>query len=138
MTDSKTACTCGWYRDGIGGFGCDYPNGRYCPRWLREANNCPVPGGEGKSLRDHMTNSTDLWRARAEYLWQVLDDIDTLSDMAKGDDHWYRQAVEARCLDRFKVGGSNGYAVIWHDTVVDENGTIVLIEPTCCGDTGRD
>lgn len=47
----------------------------------------------------------------AEFLWGLLDDIDTASDMAKGDDKAYRQIVERIQKRRFEISNSDGYAV---------------------------
>lgn len=45
----------------------------------------------------------------AERLWSLLDDIDTISDMAKGDDQWYRKRVECVQSKRFDYVTSDGY-----------------------------
>ena len=68
-------------------------------------------------------SSRELWaeRTRAEkaeatvqFLWGLLDDIDTVSDVAKGDDKSYRTAVERIQRCRFEVGSTDGYSVIFH------------------------
>lgn len=41
--------------------------------------------------------------AAAEFLFDLLDDIDTASDMAKGNDAVYRQMVERIQARRFEV-----------------------------------
>lgn len=53
--------------------------------------------------------------AAAQFLWKLLDDIDTVSDMAKGDDKAYRAAVERIQRRRFEVGSTDGYVVTFHD-----------------------
>ncbi|MCP4527507.1 MAG: hypothetical protein GY833_16560 [Aestuariibacter sp.] len=45
----------------------------------------------------------------ATSLWDIIDDIDTASDMAKGDDGWYRKRVEHKQRERFKYGETDGY-----------------------------
>lgn len=45
-----------------------------------------------------------------KYLWSIIDDIDTYSDMAKSDDKLYRSLVERRQEDRWLTGiTSDGY-----------------------------
>lgn len=47
----------------------------------------------------------------AQFLWKLLDDIDTASDIAKGDDNYYRGMVERIQRRRFEVGSTDGYTV---------------------------
>ena len=51
----------------------------------------------------------------ATQLWDLLDDIDTISDMVKGDDKAYRKGVERIQRERFKYADSNGYVLAWKD-----------------------
>lgn len=45
-----------------------------------------------------------------EYLWQIIDDIDTASDLAKGNDVAYRKMVDKLQKKRWKTGiTTNGY-----------------------------
>ena len=45
-----------------------------------------------------------------EYLWQIIDDIDTVSDIAKGNDIAYRGMVEELQKKRWNTGITNdGY-----------------------------
>ena len=47
-----------------------------------------------------------------EYLWSIIDDIDTYGDMAKSDDKAFRKMVERRQKDRWKLGvESDGYTL---------------------------
>ena len=47
-----------------------------------------------------------------QYLYQLLDDIDTVSDMVKGDDKAYRELVEKIQSRRFEiVDKCDGYSV---------------------------
>jgi hypothetical protein len=44
-----------------------------------------------------------------EKLWDIIDDIDTASDMAKDNDRWYRNRVEFLQRQRFDYVMSDGY-----------------------------
>ena len=45
-----------------------------------------------------------------EYLWQIIDDIDTAGDMAKSNDKAYREIVERKQRLRWKTGiTTDGY-----------------------------
>lgn len=50
-------------------------------------------------------------RRIADFLWSLLDDIDTASDIAKADDKAYRTMVERIQRRRFDVGTTDGYTV---------------------------
>ena len=48
-----------------------------------------------------------------EILWDIIDDIDTYSDIAKSNDNAYRKLVECRQLDRWKTGiTTDGYKLL--------------------------
>jgi hypothetical protein len=47
----------------------------------------------------------------AQFLWKLLDDIDTAGDIAKADDKAYREMVERIQRRRFEVGSTDGYTV---------------------------
>lgn len=47
----------------------------------------------------------------ARFLFDLLDDIDTVSDMAKDNDAGYREAVERIQRRRFEVAKTDGYTV---------------------------
>lgn len=51
----------------------------------------------------------------AQFLWKLLDDIDTASDIAKGDDKSYRAMVEKIQRRRFECGSTNGYRVTFQE-----------------------
>jgi hypothetical protein len=51
----------------------------------------------------------ELLRNLVEKLWDIIDDIDTASDMAKADDKWYRLRVESLQSKRFNYVTSDGY-----------------------------
>jgi len=46
----------------------------------------------------------DFLRKTVESLWQIIDDIDTMSDIAKSDDKFYRSRVEKYQKRRWKLG----------------------------------
>ena len=48
-------------------------------------------------------------REITEFLWKLLDDIDTMDDAAKSDDAAYRRAVGLIQNRRWEVGTSDGY-----------------------------
>jgi hypothetical protein len=54
--------------------------------------------------------SVDYEKA-ARFLFDLLDDIDTASDMAKGDHDVYRRIVERLHRRRFEVADTDGYTV---------------------------
>lgn len=60
------------------------------------------------------------YKQAAIRLWQMLDDIDTYSDMAKGDDKFYRKLVERKQRERMKVMVSDGYSLLSLDGEVVE------------------
>lgn len=49
----------------------------------------------------------------ATAFWDLLDAIDTVSDMAKGDDAGYRRAVERLHRRRFEYATTDGYTLTW-------------------------
>lgn len=49
------------------------------------------------------------WKAKAEALWQLLDDIDTAEDMFKPAMTNYSEYVNAKHKERFKHLESDGY-----------------------------
>jgi len=55
----------------------------------------------------------DEMHAVAQYLYQLLDDIDTAGDIAKGDDKLYREIVErTQAKKGAVVAECDGYTVI--------------------------
>ncbi len=58
-----------------------------------------------------LAEETDVERLRddVDFLWSLLDDIDTASDMAKDNDKWYRARVEAVQGKRHQRVASDGY-----------------------------
>lgn len=49
----------------------------------------------------------------AQFLFQLLDDIDTADDMAKADNAGYRKLVRKIQRRRFEVAETDGYTVTW-------------------------
>lgn len=53
-------------------------------------------------------------------LWQIIDDIDTYSDLAKDNDKMYRSLIVAKVKERFGIMKSDGYSLFNTDgEVVD-------------------
>lgn len=48
-----------------------------------------------------------------EALWQLLDDIDTLYDACKGDEHSFYEHVKRIHPKRFQHAKSDGYTLFW-------------------------
>ena len=55
-----------------------------------------------------------MYEDAAQFLWGLLDDIDTASDVARADDAIYREMVEKIQRCRFEVGSTDGYTVKFH------------------------
>ena len=55
-------------------------------------------------------------KKKAIILWNLLDDIDTVSDITKGDDKGYRFTVELLVARRFEVFTSDGYGLFDAET----------------------
>jgi hypothetical protein len=51
-------------------------------------------------------------RPIATFLWDLLDDIDTANDRAKGNDALFREIVNRLQRRRFEIGSTNGYDLI--------------------------
>lgn len=51
------------------------------------------------------------WELRARFLWDLLDDIDTLDDACKDDDAEFRSRARAVQRKRFIISESDGYTV---------------------------
>lgn len=60
-----------------------------------------------------LSEERDINRMRDDikFLWKLLDDIDTASDIAKGNDALYRKLVEARQKKRHERITSDGYSL---------------------------
>lgn len=54
---------------------------------------------------------SDIHETAAQHLFALLDDIDTVSDVVKGDDKAYRAMVEKIQRRRFEVASTDGYTV---------------------------
>tara|TARA_R110000744_G_scaffold69841_1_gene141535 strand:+ start:1722 stop:1994 length:273 start_codon:yes stop_codon:yes gene_type:complete len=50
----------------------------------------------------------------AQFLFALLDDIDTAEDIAKGDDAMFRGLARSAFLKRFKVATTDGYGVTFN------------------------
>lgn len=61
-------------------------------------------------------NDIKLLRETVDKLWQIIDDIDTMSDIAKSDDHFYRCRVEKIQKRRWRLGIScDGYKLFFKE-----------------------
>ena len=49
------------------------------------------------------------WKKAAKELWQIIDDIDTYSDVCKSNNDSFRDMVEQKQKQRFKILESDGY-----------------------------
>lgn len=52
-------------------------------------------------------------REQAEFLYGLLDDIDTANDQAKDDDAFFRKLVNSLHGKRFEVASTDGYSVFF-------------------------
>lgn len=66
-----------------------------------------------KQQRDEALRLLTVTESIAQFLFTLLDDIDTVSDWAKSDNSAYRKAVERMQYRRFEVASSDGYTVTW-------------------------
>jgi hypothetical protein len=63
--------------------------------------------------------TADQWEQIALFLFNRLDDIDTMSDVAKADNARYRRFVERAVVPRrFEVAETDGYRVVFHPPVL--------------------
>jgi len=78
----------------------------YCPNETT-GNKSALSAGLGLPLDEE--KDPDKLRLMATMLWQLLDDIDTASDIAKSNDIFYRKMVEAVQKRRHQIITSDGY-----------------------------
>ena len=57
------------------------------------------------------SGDASIHKKAAHHLFDLLDDIDTASDMAKSNDAAYRKYVEKVQFRRFEVADTDGYTV---------------------------
>jgi hypothetical protein len=55
------------------------------------------------------------WESQARFLWDLLDNIDTLDDACKGDDLAFRNDTRTQQRRRFEVSASDGYVVTFKE-----------------------
>ena len=85
-------------------------------------------GYAGPAVIRELLEERERLRAKAErldllalFLWALLDDIDTASDIAKGNDSFYRTRVEAIQKRRWKSGAEcNGYIVDFRTCTIEK------------------
>ena len=58
--------------------------------------------------------------AAATGLWNLLDEIDTISDLAKDNNEFYRKLVEKVQRRRFQFGKTDGYDVVFRAALAEE------------------
>lgn len=63
-----------------------------------------------------------------QFLWDLLDNIDTLDDSCKGDDALFRKSAYAQQQRRYMIGASNGYTVDFDNTIMTNDKTILLAQ----------
>tara|TARA_R110000772_G_scaffold167628_1_gene279335 strand:+ start:241 stop:468 length:228 start_codon:yes stop_codon:yes gene_type:complete len=51
------------------------------------------------------------WESHARFLWDLLDNIDTLDDACKSDDLEFRDRTRTQQRRRYEVSASDGYVV---------------------------
>ena len=72
--------------------------------------NEPTPKDERMPISE--CNDIEFLRKAVDTLWQIIDDIDTMSDIAKESDKMYRAHVEKIQKRRWKVGiACDGYNI---------------------------
>lgn len=72
------------------------------------------PTTEDLTKQEALLNlNKDQLRLIAVHLWDLLDEIDTISDMVKFDDAYYRKLVEKKQAQRFAIGNTDGYNVFF-------------------------
>lgn len=83
----------------------------HCVHWYDDAEPCCACG------HDPRRTELEIWKARAEFLYGILDDIDTADDLAKGNESLYRNLVRRHHARRFEAAGSDGYELQWKDQI---------------------
>lgn len=61
-------------------------------------------------------NSID-WEAHARFLWDLLDNIDSLDDMAKDEDAVFRHQARIQQRRRFEISDSDGHTVTFRGRI---------------------
>jgi hypothetical protein len=68
------------------------------------------PQGEYVKYDDAQARIAEL-EGIAQFLFALLDDIDTADDIAKGDDNVFRCLARSASMKRFDVATTDGYSV---------------------------
>ncbi len=66
--------------------------------------------------REQLKAERDRFKAHAERLWQLLDNIDTLDDSCRDNDMAFRLNTRKHLKARFDIAGSDGYTLTWKDS----------------------
>jgi len=53
------------------------------------------------------------FKETAEFLFFLLDDVDTADDLAKDNDNLFRNLVRKAHSRRFEVASTDGYSISW-------------------------
>jgi hypothetical protein len=77
-------------------------------------DNVSMPAAPSETLPEQPPWTSAEWEWIARFLFDVLDDIDTTSDMAKGDENLFRTMVERLHQRRFQVAATDGYRVVFN------------------------
>ena len=77
---------------------------------------------EGKinDAREEAADRIEQLEAAATGLWDLLDEIDTISDLAKDNDELYRKLVEKVQRRRFQFGKTDGYDAVFSAALAGE------------------
>ena len=57
------------------------------------------------------------WERQARFLWDLLDNIDTLDDACKANDLTFRDSARIQQQRRYEVSTSDGYTVTFKEGV---------------------
>lgn len=75
---------------------------------------CQIKAGEERGLLMELRRT----EKDREFLWQLLDEIDTVSDIVKGDDAQYRRLCVGIQARRGEVGNSpDGQTITWKNSL---------------------
>jgi hypothetical protein len=66
---------------------------------------------------DQAMTDLSISKRHRQFLWDLLDDIDTLDDACRADDSAFRAAVRKLQKRRFEISSSDGYSVKFGDAI---------------------
>ena len=91
-------------------------------------NQCSSPVGAVFAVNalcdayEDIAKQRDELLAAVEYLWNIIDDIDTYGDVAKSNDRLFRKLVERRQSDRWKTGITTDGYTLNYDAIASMKG----------------